>query len=272
MFMNLEDQQVQKKGQNNSPGSIVDSAYSSGRYFEQYDRFNKDAQFKAKCFLRLFLRCRDQIDSPIRSYVDVGCGTGEIVGKVTDLLNEAGVGLIKVKGYDVSPHVKNIKVKGIEFVHGDFCETSEIVDLVTLFDVFEHVPDPISFIKHVAGRCKIIGFHIPLDDSLNCAIRNLFSKKLHRPGHLIYLDSVFALNLLSLAGLRVIDYDYTFGFLAPSGHKTILSKIVFPFRFLMSKISPWLLSKTIGGASLMVIAKTPKEFASSKSGGLLDIE
>jgi SAM-dependent methyltransferase len=256
--MNLEDQLVQNKEQNTSPGSIIDSAYSSGQYFEQYDRFNKDAQFKAKCFLKLFLRCRDQIDSSIRSYVDVGCGTGEIVGKVTDLLSEAGVGLTEVKGYDVSSHVKKLKVEGVDFVHGDFCEASEFVDLVTLFDVFEHIPDPISFIKLVAERCKIIGFHIPLDNSLNCAVRNLFSKKLHCPGHLIYMDSVFALNLLSLAGLRVIDYDYTFGFLAPSGHKTMLSKIVFPFRFLMSKISPWLLSKTIGGASLMVIAKTPR--------------
>ena len=263
--MDLEDQLVQNKEQSTSPGSIIDSAYSTGQYFEQYDKFNKDAQFKAKFFLKLFLRCRDQIDSSIQSYVDVGCGTGEIVRKVADLLNEAGVGLTKVKGYDVSPHVKNIKVKGIEFVHGDFCETSEFVDLVTLFDVFEHVPDPINFIKLVAERCKIIGFHIPLDYSLNCAIRNLFSKKLHHPGHLIYMDSIFALNLLSLAGLRVIDYDYTFGFLAPSGHKTMLSKIVFPFRLLICIISPWLLSKTVGGASLMVIAKTPKGFASNKS-------
>ena len=88
-------------------------------------------------------------------------------------------------------------------------------------------------------------------------MRNGFRSKLKNPGHLIFMDSAFALNLLALAGLRVVDYEYTVGFLAPSGHSSTLSKVVLPLRYLLFKISPWLLSKTIGGASLMVIAMTP---------------
>ena len=72
------------------------------------------------------------------------------------------------------------------------------------------------------------------------------------------MDIVSALNLLDFSGLKVIDYEYTFGFFAPSGHSTILSKIVFPLRYLLSKISPWFLSRTFGGASLIVIAITPR--------------
>jgi hypothetical protein len=131
--------------------------------------------------------------------------------------------------------------------------------------VVEHVPDTIAFIRSVSQRCKIIGFHIPLDYSLNVALRNLFRAKLQNPGHLMFLDVVSALNLLTVSGLRVVDYEYTFGFMAPSGHSTILSKLVFPLRYLFAKASPWLLSRTLGGASLIVVAMTPNGLGEYRS-------
>lgn len=74
-------------------------------------------------------------------------------------------------------------------------------------------------------------------------------------------DTSFTVNqflelFLNFAGIQVFDYKYPFGFMASSGSSSIKSKMHFPFRYLISKISPWLLSKTMGGASLMVIAIT----------------
>ncbi len=250
-------------------GSIVDPCYAGGDYFVDAQRHSADAAFKANHFLALFLRVVKRERLSVQSLVDVGCGSGDIIKRIADSLKKNGFPSVQFKAYDVSPHVLNIKKEGVEYIQGDFCETDEVVDVVTLFDVFEHVPDPVSFIKTLAERCKMVGFHIPLDDSLNYSVRNLFRSKLHNPGHLLFMDTVSALNLLALAGLKVVDYEYTFGFLAPSGHKTLLQKIVFPLRWLLAKNNPWLLSKTFGGASLMVMAVTPRglrEYTQFKEG------
>ena len=238
-----------------SSDSGVAAQYISGAYFQDPGRHGADAKFKAECFMRLFAKNARRINSAaLRSYTDVGCGSGAAVQLIAEALRHNGVPLETVKGYDVSPHVKNLRLPSIQFVHGDFCDTGNYADLVTLFDVVEHVIDPIGFLKKISARCRILGLHIPLDDSLTNTMRDKFRDLIEDPGHLLFLDITRALNLMTLAGLKIIAYDYTFGFLAPSGHASVLSKAIFPLRLLMSKASPWLLSKTLGGASLMVIA------------------
>lgn len=230
--------------------------YTSGRYFSDPRRHAEDAEFKSAGFLRIFPRFAARHGVRVNSYADVGCGSGDVVRLVADGLRRQGHELQRVQGYDVSPHVEGLCDEGIEYVRANFGDTRELVDLVTLFDVIEHVPDPVEFIRAAARLSKIMVFHVPLDNSLNNAVRNKFRRKLLDPGHLIFLDAASALNLLARAGLRVMDYEYTFSFLAPSGHTSILSKIAFPLRYLLSRLSPWLLSRTAGGASLMVVAVT----------------
>lgn len=232
-------------------------AYSSGQYFEDGLRHSEDAKFKADNFLALFLPFAARNNLIVNSLVDVGCGSGDILNLIKKSFDLHGYEQSKLKGYDVSPHVEDIAIEKIDFICGDFYESGDFVDMVTLFDVFEHVPDPIDFIKKISLKCKYMAFNIPLDNSLNVALRNMFKSKLQNPGHLIFLDTVFALNLLAMSGLNVVDYAYAFGFHAPSGRRTMLAKLLFPLRYITAKLSPWLLSKTFGGASLMVIAVTP---------------
>lgn len=238
--------------------------YASGAYFANQDRHGDDAMFKAQQLLKLLPRALALPDEHLRSYVDVGTGSGDAVHLVAKGLRERGVTLDKVKGYDVSPHVLQLQREGVQFVHGDFTRSSENVDLVTLFDVFEHVPDPISFLRDVAARCRFVGLHIPLDASLNVAMRDLFRSKLKNPGHLLFMDTAFALNLLALSGLRVLDYSYTFSFEAPSGKRSALARGLYPLRRALARLSPWMLSKTLGGASLIVLASTPSASTAPK--------
>jgi len=88
--------------------------------------------------------------------------------------------------------------------------------------------------------------------NFNVAMRDGFRWGLHKSGHLLFLDTASALNLLALSGLRVIDYEYTCLF-APC---SLLSRLTFPIRYFLIKRNPWLLSKTLGGMSLSVIAIT----------------
>ena len=247
---------MQQESQDNKERNILtNSVYSSGGYFRDVTRHSEDAKFKANSFLRICLPFIRRNNLTINSLIDVGCGSGDIVKLIVNSLKSEGINLNVVKGYDVSPHVKKLKDELIEYIHGDFCKSNEFVDIVTLFDVFEHVPDPIEFIKLVSKHCKIIVFHIPLEYCFYNSIRNLFVNSLKYSGHLLFMDIASALNILALAGLTSVDYRYSYTF-APSSRKTLLAKLAFPIRYILSKISPYLLSKLVG-ASLITITITP---------------
>jgi SAM-dependent methyltransferase len=227
--------------------------YTSGAYFADPQRHSEDAEFKAREFAKLLA---SNPDLDIKTLADVGCGSGAPTIAMVRLMQQAGHQLTHASGYDVSPHIESIRHPFIRFVHEDFTESDEFVDLVTLFDVVEHVPDPVTFLKQVARHASLICLNIPLDASLDLSLRNLWRGNLRDPGHLIVLDPAGALNLLAFAGLRVIDYRYTPQFRSCSGHKTALGKMAYLFRWALYSLSPWLVAKTVGGASLMVIAQT----------------
>jgi SAM-dependent methyltransferase len=231
--------------------------YSQGTYFTDPRRHSADALFKAKCFAQLFLPYVKRHHISIRSLIDVGCGSGDFVKEISKIFHGNGLHSVIFKGYDVSPHVQKLKNDGVEYVFGDFTSSDETVDVITLMDVIEHVSDPVGYIMKVSERCKMIVFHIPLEHSFYFASTDRFRASLMNPGHLFFVDITGALNLLSWSGLRVVDYAYTFGFKAPSGHNSTVSRILFPLRYLLSKINPWLLSRTLGGTGLIIISMTP---------------
>jgi hypothetical protein len=230
--------------------------YTSGAYFDQQGRHSEDADFKHTQLCVVLDKFVTQQNVQFDSYADVGCGAGHIAKRVADSLRENGHPLIDAMGYDVYPNVEAITHEGVRYICEDFCQTEEIVDFVTLFDVFEHVLEPVQFLKSVGGRSKVVGLHIPLDNSLLVALSNGFQNKLQNPGHLIFLDVAGALNMLALAGLRVVDYCYTPVFMAPSGQVSAKQRLSFPLRKLLFSLNPFVLSKTMGGVSLMVLAVT----------------
>jgi SAM-dependent methyltransferase len=234
--------------------TLAQDIYTTGAYFADPQRHSEDAAFKAREFAKL-LALNPDLD--IKKLADVGCGSGAPTIAMVRLMKQAGHQLTHASGYDVSPHIESIRHPFIRFVHGDFTGSDEFVDLVTLFDVVEHVPDPITFLKQVARHTLLICLNMPLDASLNLSLRNLWRGNLRDPGHLIMLDPAGAMNLLAFAGLRVIDYRYTPSFQSCSGHKTLLGKMAYLFRWILYSLSPWLVAKTVGGVSLMVLAQTP---------------
>lgn len=234
--------------------SQVDHSYGSGEYFSDPRRGAADAEWKSRQVMRFLEKVNAREKIEIRTYADVGCGAGQNARLISAAIRKNNP-LDRAVGYDVSPHVKHIQAEGVEFIQQDFCQSQERFDLVTLLDVFEHVPDPLGFISAVSRRGNMLIFHIPLDDCLSNRLRSEFRKKIRNPGHLIFLNLTSAINLMALSGLRVLDYDYTFAFQAPSGRATWKQKIAYPLRFLMASINPYLVASTIGGACLLVAAR-----------------
>lgn len=232
--------------------------YKEGLYFFDITRHQEDSDFKVKAISRLLFPILSNHKIPVDSYADVGCGSGGVIRAMKEKLKGSGFRTKKIEGYDISPHVAHLKEEGIEFKMADFSIEGELMDLVTLTDVFEHVTDPVNFIAGIAKKARIIAFHIPLDDCLSVNFRNLQRAKIKNPGHLSFLNTNSALNLITQSGLKILDYDYSIETLsAPSNNETALQKISFPVKLLISKISPWLLAK-IFGFSLVVIAKNEK--------------
>ncbi|MFN8531828.1 MAG: class I SAM-dependent methyltransferase [Anaerolineae bacterium] len=245
--------------------SLIDPYYTSGRFLASSSGW-RDAAFKAAELGSLLKAYAKRFDVNLLKAADVGCGTGDTTLLLADTLTSLGYS-VQVDGYDVHPDIEKKEGKAnVTFHRQDFCavEFDEPYDLVVLFDVIEHVPDPISFLKSVASRSKLVGLHIPLDDSWFGWMRNLPHRNLSHPGHLVVLDTASSLNLLTFAGLRIQDFTITPVFRAPSGSATKSQKLLNPLRRLLYRISPYLVQKLLGGVSLMVIAQTPLGFETSK--------
>lgn len=229
--------------------------YTEGVYFEDPNRHAEDAKYKVAAIKKVLFKYLNDNNIQLSSYADVGCGSGEIIkllGKDL-MLNFESVQILR--GFDVSPHVEKLDDEVVEFLFRDFTKSDEIFDLVTLNDVFEHVPNPISFLTEVGKRAKYVVMHIPLEDCLSVNIRNLQKRKIKNPGHLVFLNINTALNLITYSGLKIVDYEYSIGSInAPSNTASIAQKITYPFKYALLKMNPYLFSKFFG-ISLIVIAE-----------------
>jgi SAM-dependent methyltransferase len=244
----------------NDSGSIIDPYYTSGQYLQNASG-NADATFKIAELAKVVDEYRRQYGLHITKVADIGCGTGGTTLACAELFKQTGEE-VQVDGYDVHPDVAHLRgTDRVQFFQTDFCTQvlQSPYDLALILDVLEHVPDPISFLKAVAERAYLVALHIPLDDSWLSGLRNLARSNLDNPGHLIQLNPASALNLVAFAGLRTRIYRYTPGFRAPTGRQTRQQRLLYPVRALLYRLTPYLLQRTVGGTSLMVLAETPLE-------------
>jgi SAM-dependent methyltransferase len=238
--------------------SRVDPMYSSGAFVLASEGW-KDAAFKVERLVDVLSRNLELFQPGAKLHVaDVGCGTGA----TTWLLHKELALLLgvppKIDGYDVHPFLPQSFHEDVSFIGGEFSVRARATyDLVVLFDVLEHVPEPLAFLQSVSKYAYLLALHIPLDDSALSWVRNLPRGNLKYPGHLLVLSPADALNLVAFAGLRTVDFAYTPVFRAPSGRATRFQRLAFPARALLYWLSPYLLQRLLGGVSLMILAMTP---------------
>src|SRR5487761_1502108 len=125
---------------------MAQSRYTHGLYAAENPGWHdNDAPWKASQIARLV---RDQQLDPL-TLCDVGCGTG---GGLAALSLEFPCA--RMVGYDISDQAAQLAEQlhpGIDVRVGDVtAATTELFDLVTLIDVFEHIEDYLGFLRSVA--------------------------------------------------------------------------------------------------------------------------
>ena len=163
-------------------------------------------------------------------------------------------------GYDVSPDAigmcaergkENLRFC-VRDIRRDQCDT--FFDLLLMLDVFEHVEDYIGLVRDVRPKARYKLFHIPLDLSVQAAIRkNGFLKRRDNFAHLHYFTKETALRTLTDVGYELVDYFYTPRCIELGDQ--LIQKIARGPRKLCFALAPDLTVRILGGYSLMVLAK-----------------
>jgi predicted RNA methylase len=188
-----------------------------------------------------------------KTVAEAGCGSGEILVLVRKTISATE----HFHGFDTSNDAFSISVKKqtqkIRFENADITCLDIHVDLLLVIDVLEHIPDYFKFLENIHSKSRYTVFHIPLDMS----VWSLFREKMlieskSRVGHIHAFTEEFILDILEDHGFQIIDKSYT----PPTfSHYSLKQKITHGFRSFLFLLNKKLASKTIGGYSIMVLAK-----------------
>jgi SAM-dependent methyltransferase len=230
----------------------MDKQYQDGDYQAHNPTWHvEDSPWKARQ-IETILRENKVV---AKSICEVGCGAGEILVRLAEVFPDA-----QFHGYDVSPQAialcKSREGDRLHFYLKDLlAERDTFFDLVLVIDVLEHIEDYLGFLKHLKQRGDLKIFHIPLDLSLQSLLRAwpiLADRK--RVGHIHYFFKDTAIAALQDCGYKVLDYIYTPRRLELPNLSLSARLLKVPRRFLF-KINPDFAVRTLGGYSLLVLAR-----------------
>lgn len=179
--------------------------YTDGAFLEQSGGtwYAEHSPWKARQVVNCIRKNRLQF----RSVVDIGCGSGVVLSEMCTML---GSGDIQYSGYDISPQAiklsKQLESNQLRFFCGDFFESDAgSFDLLLALDVFEHIPDYLGFLTQCQAAARYKIYHIPLDISVQTALRGTVGSAREDVGHLHYFTAETALETLQYTGHKVID-------------------------------------------------------------------
>jgi SAM-dependent methyltransferase len=235
---------------NNMESRYFDSSYLA----ENPDWDRQDAPWKANQVLSILSEHQLQ---PL-TVCEIGCGSGDILAHLLKSLPDA-----RMTGFDISPQVlqfweQHQDVSGLQFHLGDFHKINQDrYDLLLMLDVFEHVPDPFSFLDNSRSYADYFIFHIPLDLSASSVARdtNTLLRSRSQVGHLHYYTKNLALATLQDTGYEIINWRYTGAYLNVP-NRSLKTRLAAIPRQLLCAFNKDLGVRLLGGETLIVLAKS----------------
>lgn len=166
----------------------------------------------------------------IKTYADIGgCfgfGANSMAYKISILQGEYP----KTMVFEISQDFINIGkmlFPYIEFIDEDFQKWSKnscVFDLITMFDVVEHIPNPLPFLSAVANRTHYALIKTPLETTGEFfgAKPPLKQGDEHRDGHVNFFTPKSYLDLLKKSGFKLVKGKIVFS-IVPLGAEGILN-------------------------------------------------
>ncbi|MHA1565618.1 MAG: class I SAM-dependent methyltransferase [Alphaproteobacteria bacterium] len=231
----------------------VASIYENGEYWERNDTFHEEhAETKVRDALAVIG------DMSPRSVLDIGCGSGKHLRLICDEFQCRGMGI------DVSPvaieRAKNVNTSNLVlYENRSLDEEKGKYDLALNFDVFEHVDDYIGFLRSLHGRADHYVFSIPIDLTVSSVVRDSYMYAREEFGHLHYFTRKSAIATLDYAGYEVVTVKVCDGtWHNIKANPSLKLFVMLGPRLILNAISKDLAMKMMGGASLMVLARSKK--------------
>jgi SAM-dependent methyltransferase len=231
---------------------IVSRRYTEGDYAEQNPEWDSDdSSWKAQHVVSMM----KALNIEANSIVEIGCGAGGVLACVRSAYPCA-----KLVGFDIAPclpkYWERYAGSEITFVLGDFLALNEeVVDVLLVLDVLEHLADPISFLDRLRCHGKIVVFHIPLDLSAVSVIRETpLLHVRHKVGHIHYFTRGLVRAMVEECGYEVLQERYTGAYLSAPG-RSIFTKSFGLLRRIINGFNHDVGARLLGGETLMIVAR-----------------
>lgn len=211
----------------------------------------EDSPWKAKQVLKMLQRH----NIAIKTVTEIGCGAGEILNQLHRVMPVE----VSFTGYDISSDAITLaklrEKERLHFRHEDLLKAEASFDLLLMMDVFEHVENPLEFLRRCRTKANYHVFHIPLDISVQSVLRNKLMHWRSALGHLHYFTKETALATVQDAGYEVLDHFYTLGSIE-CGNNDFMSVPASLLRRSIFSLHQDVAVRLLGGFSLLVLAKS----------------
>jgi SAM-dependent methyltransferase len=233
--------------------STLESIYTSGAYLDLHPNWHaEESAWKAGQVLRMLTRH----ELAPRSFVEVGCGVGEILA---DLQRRLG-GEHRFHGYDISPQAIDQARKGenarLLYSVGEVADVPDAsADCALVMDVLEHIEDRFGFLREVRRKAEYKLFHVSLIISVQNVLReNGLLKMRDDYGMTNFYSKELLLQNLRDAGHEVLDCFYTTGSTDLPSKELARNLIRYP-RKLLFAFNEDLAARLLGGYRLLVLTR-----------------
>jgi hypothetical protein len=171
----------------------------------------------------------DYVDQNCQDYADIGGCFGFGANSMAYQIFCSQGKYPKTKVFEIVPEFINIGKQlfpYIDFIQEDFSSYDgdpDVFDLITMFDIIEHIPNPDAFLSRVAKKTKLVLIKTPMETSGDWLGAKPPKKQGHEhpDGHVNFFSPFEYLEILKRNGFEVISGKFVKSII-PKGATRIL--------------------------------------------------
>lgn len=134
-------------------------------------------------------------------WLDIGCGHGELLASVKQIYKDA----VSIKGSEPNIYKQQAaRSKGLDVTYFDIFDHSDKYDVISLLNVFSHLPDPQFFLSRCGEMLNSNGeLVLETGDSAHLSAEEHF-RPLYLPDHLSFASQQIVCDILRRTGFEVV--------------------------------------------------------------------